>query len=218
MLLYAPDTRSGELQMRSILQSLHLPFINKSKVPNLGRVTSEWILLPMKSSVSNEYKSDLTSSCLGDKLADALERTRDLICRTKSSTVQNTNESVLFLGMDSPELPMEEVVYGLKISSGEKTIVDTMRTIDKKQNCIVNSFAASNGRAHLCPAVDGEIWETGLSCFVMVTTVLICFSLHTPNRRIRTNFTTKTCSFIKSIFGHSVEPSAHGSFPVEGID
>ena len=91
----------------------------------------------MKSSVANSNKegrsegaskSDLTSSSLGDKLADALVRVRELL--DTESLRNNPNEAVLFLGMDAPDLPLEEIAYGLQISSG-------------------------NGKAHMCPANDG---------------------------------------------------------------
>jgi hypothetical protein len=161
VLLYAPDTKSGELQMESILRLLNLPYANSTKAQQLGRSLSEWVLLPMKSSVQNETESnsDLTSSSLGDKLTDALDRTRELIRMTKSSTIQNTNnynEAVLFLGMDSPELPMEEVVYGLQISSGNKWLRNDMPDHKSKRDCIDNTLTATFGRAHVCPAVDGE--------------------------------------------------------------
>ncbi|KAL7433412.1 hypothetical protein ACHAXH_005952 [Discostella pseudostelligera] len=160
VLLYAPDTKSGELQMESILRLLNLPYANSTKAQQLGRSLSEWVLLPMKSSVQNETESnsDLTSSSLGDKLTDALDRTRELMRMTKSSTIQNTNnynEVVLFLGMDSPELPMEEVVYGLQISSGNKWLRNDMPDHKSKRDCIDNTLTATFGRAHVCPAVDG---------------------------------------------------------------
>ena len=146
--------------MESILRLLNLPYANSTKAQQLGRSLSEWVLLPMKSSVQNETESnsDLTSSSLGDKLTDALDRTRELIRMTKSFNIQNSNnnEAVLFLGMDSPELSMEEVVYGLQISSGDKLLHNDMPDHMSKRDCIDNTLTETFGRAHVCPAVDGE--------------------------------------------------------------
>ena len=141
VLVYAPGTKEGELQMVSILQSLNL---NHQMVGDDETTLSEkayncdgWLIMPMMSS-SSTTKSDLRSSSLGDKLQDALERTRQLIScsmNTTSTDIKSNspiiNESVLFLGMDSPELPLEEIVHGLQTSSG------------------------STGKAHMCPAHDG---------------------------------------------------------------
>ena len=146
--------------MEFILQSLNLPYVNSTKAQKLGRSLGEWVLLPMKSSVKNETESnsDLTSASLGDKLTDALDRTRELIRMNKSFNIQNSNnnEAVLFLGMDSPELSMEEVVYGLQISSGDKLLHNDMPDHMSKRDCIDNILTATFGRAHICPAVDGE--------------------------------------------------------------
>jgi len=129
VLCYAP--KSGEAQMISILQSLNLPYpmiyddidvnIDKEQLNDIS-----WILMPMKST-----SADLTSSSLGDKLEDALVRTRELL-----DTREDSNQSVLFLGMDSPELPMEEIIQGLQIASS---------TSDENKP----------GKAHICPANDG---------------------------------------------------------------
>jgi glycosyltransferase A (GT-A) superfamily protein (DUF2064 family) len=104
VLCYAPKT--GEIQMISILQSLNLPYpilyddidVDVDKEEQLLNGNT-WILMPMKSS----SVSDLTSSSLGDKLEDALVRTRELLDTQKDSD----NKGVLFLGMDSPELPLK---------------------------------------------------------------------------------------------------------------
>ena len=74
MLVYAPGTKSGESQMASILQSLNLSHHilgspNEERKQNKFDANGWVLLLPMKSSAS-----DLTSSSLGDKLEDALER------------------------------------------------------------------------------------------------------------------------------------------------
>lgn len=69
-----------------------------------------WLLLPMESKV------DLVSSDLGDLLEHALDRARNL-----------TKKSVIFLGMDSPVIPLDDI-----------------------HNAIM-----SPGEAFLCPADDG---------------------------------------------------------------
>ncbi|KAL9184155.1 hypothetical protein ACHAXT_002241 [Thalassiosira profunda] len=140
VLVYAPGTAPGEAQMTAILQALQFP-IHKgvtTTLENEGFDGSGWVLLPMKSSSAangnkeaqseGASKSDLTSSSLGDKLADALVRVRGLLA--KGSLRNNPNKAVLFLGMDAPELPLEEIAHGLQLSSG-------------------------NGKAHMCPANDG---------------------------------------------------------------
>eukprot|EP00986_Skeletonema_menzelii_P005783 scaffold2144_cov149-Skeletonema_menzelii.AAC.3 len=125
VLVYAPGSSEGEAYMKSILQCLNLSATSCSEVSS--RVLDGWVLLPMASGAS---KADLTSSSLGSKLEDALEKTRNLLERVhKIIATQQSNEAVVFLGMDAPELPLEEIVHGLQTSS---------RTI-----------------AHMCPADDG---------------------------------------------------------------
>jgi len=177
VLVYAPNTKSGESQMASILQSLHLPYHKMDVDPSNARQSDHtinhnneeradsfdangWVLLPMKSSApigSNASKSDLTSSSLGEKLEDALERTRILIEMKKTCNNSNKNEAVLFLGMDSPELPMEEIVYGLQISSGNRRLLQRSNegTNENAANYQDNARETFTGKAHLCPANDG---------------------------------------------------------------
>lgn len=148
--------------MVSILQSLHLPHNQMDDDPatevqqqseNISRGNG-WVLLPMMSTTpagsSDTTKSDLRSSSLGDKLQDALERTRKLLISTSSKTNNQDcirkNEAVLFLGMDSPELPIEEIVYGLQISSGNHHLSCS----NNKSN-----ISQQRGKAHMCPANDG---------------------------------------------------------------
>lgn len=113
---------------------------------------SKWVLLPMAKSASNTVsRSDLTSSSLGYKLEVTLERTRELIRIANLSNINNSNnEAVLFLGMDSPELPMEEIVYGLQTSSGNMRLLSNRPSNYFQDRC--DTFI---GKAHLCPANDG---------------------------------------------------------------
>ena len=175
MLVYAPGTKSGELHMVSILQLLKLSHYTvgvessneNQRVDGVDCSGADgWHLLPMLSSCKrkgddpNAHKTmrasegDLTSSTLGDKLADALERTRKLLARHKSD--RNNSEAVLFLGMDSPELPMEEIIYGLQISSGNSTARQSKHSdIKENDNCQGMTHDVFVGKAHMCPANDG---------------------------------------------------------------
>lgn len=155
VLMYAPGTEAAEELIISILQSLNLPYYS----PHVNSIDNAyaWHLLPMRSSskilgpceVQKSFdmnKSDLTSSSLGDKLIDALERTRGLLANNKE--MYQHNQSVLFLGMDSPEIPIEEIVYGLQISFGQFPTEDSNESGESK-------LLERKGRAHLCPANDG---------------------------------------------------------------
>lgn len=73
-----------------------------------------WTLLPM---ISSTLTHNLRSPNLGQKLTDALQRVREL-----------RNQTVVFLGMDSPELPIEEINHALSLKDES---------------------------AHMCPSVDG---------------------------------------------------------------
>ncbi len=127
VLVYAPGSSEGEARMKSILQSLNLSITSICEGSSRG-VFDGWILLPMASGAS---KADLTSSSLGSKLEDALDKSRQLLAKVHEMVAtQQTNEAVLFLGMDAPEIPLEEIVHGLQTSS--------------KRN-----------KAHMCPADDG---------------------------------------------------------------
>ena len=153
--------------MISILQSLKLLYYSTDSHPlNEGNDciaqtifethdTERWYLLPMlpipetnsmstHQSVERDLK-DLNSSALGYKLIDALERTRALLARHKGHYQQN--EAVLFLGMDAPELPIEEIIFGQQVSSGIP--------IANQNDGFDETEQKYRGRAHLCPAADG---------------------------------------------------------------
>ena len=92
---------------------------NNEKQNPITTSKNTWILLPMIS-------SDLTSSNLGDKLSTALHQTRSiLLSQTNPFHIGN----VVFLGMDSPIIPLPEIMYSLSSSEYKN--------------------------AHLCPAQDG---------------------------------------------------------------
>jgi len=70
---------------------------------------------------------ELRASHLGDALTHALVETRH----------QQQPQTVVFLGMDSPELPLAEIVYALRTPSTS------------------SAAAATPTVSHLCPAADG---------------------------------------------------------------
>ena len=147
ILFYAPANDEGLSIMRDILvNELDLPeqHLHNSK----GNTdTAGWILLPMNQTSTN----NLTATNLGDILTDILKRTRDL--QHNSSNGEETEKGkVMFLGMDSPELPMEEIVASFRSS----TTICSNKSTDKPsidQNTS-ESYQAQE-MAVLCPANDG---------------------------------------------------------------
>jgi len=116
ILLYAPGTPEGLETMEVILEELNLGTKGEDN-PN------SWHLLPMISS-SSQTKDDLRSHDLGAKLEDALTRARTLEEPTKRG-------GVVFLGMDAPILPLDDIVGSFKRAAG------------------------ATPSATLCPAFDG---------------------------------------------------------------
>ena len=108
ILFYAPPTNEGRDIMTKLLESKEL------KLSLSPEGADGWNLEPLLSS-----SSSLTSSDLGDMLQNALERTRQSYCRcynedTNSSTKPPPPSTVIFLGMDSPRLPLADIQYALK--------------------------------------------------------------------------------------------------------
>lgn len=156
ILLYAPGDQDGYRGMKEVLESLYLREIQTH--PHLSSMNGEdddvvivdkkdnfddgWLLLPMLSS------NDLLSSDLGAKLMDAMKRVRSIIVesnkhisnnRVKEEEIITTTPeaaSIVFLGMDSPELPLEEIQHGLYLS-------------------LSSSQTTSTPTAMLCPSEDG---------------------------------------------------------------
>jgi glycosyltransferase A (GT-A) superfamily protein (DUF2064 family) len=131
ILLYAPPTDQGAGIMEALLQEL-----------GLG-MSEQWTLRPMMAA------DNLLASHLGSQLTQALIETRRHQCRSYPSEQQQDQQehpqqypqsSVVFLGMDSPELPLDEIVAAL--SSTEHN--------DNHNNNNGNPY-----HAHLCPAADG---------------------------------------------------------------
>ena len=84
-----------------------------------------WHLLPMMSK-----SNDLRSNDLGSKLEDALVRVRNL---ESNSDAAGQSHGVVFLGMDAPILPLDDIVSGLNRAASKE----------------------STPSATLCPARDG---------------------------------------------------------------
>ncbi len=120
ILLYAPGTTEGFNGMTEILDELQIDW--KDNVP------TSWRLMPMESKV------DLQSSDLGDLLEHALHRTREHL-----SADGGGGGSVVFLGMDSPSLPLDEIMKGLGLA-----------TTNSRETMCNDTRAAL-----LCPASDG---------------------------------------------------------------
>ena len=109
ILFYAPPTNEGRDIMTKLLESKEL------KLSLSPEGADGWNLEPLLSS-----SSSLTSSDLGDMLQNALERTRQSYCSCynedddPSKKQPPSPSSVIFLGMDSPRLPLADIQYALQ--------------------------------------------------------------------------------------------------------
>lgn len=105
ILVYAPGTSEGRERMEAILDELGLKTgtdsVSSSSSNNKDSL-DVWHLLPMMSK-----SNDLRSNDLGSKLEDALVRVRNL-------EGGPSPHGVVFLGMDAPILPLDDIVGGLK--------------------------------------------------------------------------------------------------------
>lgn len=135
---------------------------------------TKWHLLPMQTpknlnhgidhergEMDDTIKRNLRSSDLGSKLEDVLTRIRDIL-----SAVGENNDNVIidtpvvFLGMDSPELPSDEIVQAIQMAqtkyvknndnNGEKS--QKWETADANNS---KSQLYQVGKAYLNPAHDG---------------------------------------------------------------
>ena len=98
-------------------------------------ISQQWTLRPMMAA------DNLLASHLGSQLTQALIETRRQCHSSYPSEQQQDHQqqsSVVFLGMDSPELPLDEIVAALSSTTEE--------------NGVHNN---NNHDAHLCPAADG---------------------------------------------------------------
>ena len=103
ILLYAPGDKDGLKLMQTILQELGLKGHDFHSTTDNDKC---WKLLPMLS-------PDLESSDLGDLLQNALEQVNAKNKKNKN----NGNNGIVFLGMDSPELSLRDIVSGLEVTS-----------------------------------------------------------------------------------------------------
>ena len=135
-LVYAPGNEQGENQMTQILDTMGLKAIPTATAELPSDENTSWYLLPMASSVES-IQTSLLSSDLGFKLATALTQIRNWyfysnkrVRDSVSKSYQNITGPIMFLGMDSPDLPCDELAEAMLIS--------------KEQN-----------KAYLNPAFDG---------------------------------------------------------------
>lgn len=141
ILLYAPGNETGFHGVVRIFDDLQINWrqndddIRRDKTSEDSTEQTDnrnsWLLLPMESKV------DLQSSDLGDLLEHALDRAREEQRRIDESDVG----PVVFLGMDSPVLPLEDIVSGLTTTSSDDAATTTV--------------TSTITRATLCPADDG---------------------------------------------------------------
>ena len=97
ILLYAPSDDEGLAHIATIVQEVGLQ--------------DSWILMPM-------LKEDLAASDLSNILRDALHRVRKLLANSRSGDTDKNSApgGVMFLGMDAPELPMDEIMTALRMA------------------------------------------------------------------------------------------------------
>jgi glycosyltransferase A (GT-A) superfamily protein (DUF2064 family) len=122
VLVYAPGNEQGEYQMTQIMDALGLRAIPTALEESSPNEDVTWYLLPMASSTGTFQKS-LLSSDLGFKLATALEQIRDWNLNFdnhfRDSLINNQQKytrPIMFLGMDSPDLPCDELAEAMLIS------------------------------------------------------------------------------------------------------
>lgn len=122
VLVYAPGNEQGEHQMTQVINVLGLRAIPTAFEESSPNEDVTWYLLPMASSTGSIQKS-LLSSDLGFKLATALKQIRDWNLNSSNhvrgsliKTQQNCTGPIMFLGMDSPDLPCDELAEAMLIS------------------------------------------------------------------------------------------------------
>ena len=141
--------------MSDLLEELQLTNDHlQDKVGSLGDKDDEgWILLPM-------IPTDLNATNLGHILTGILARTRQLQSQLRMQG------KIIFLGMDCPELPLEEIVaslFGADDSDMKTKEEKECHNANKKpatgrsgaKNRNVASSSAAIGSAVVCPANDG---------------------------------------------------------------
>jgi len=146
ILFYAPADNLGRSIMSQVLQELNLVELDAETTAKTFSEQEGWMLMPMLS-------TNLEASDLSDILRDILQRTRQLLSKSLSSSVDDGKQGkIVFVGMDSPELPLEEIVASLEIINDEQSCID--------RECCSSSLSSqtttlSVSEAVLCPANDG---------------------------------------------------------------
>lgn len=151
-LYHAPADDDGRQRMGSILDELDIPYISGSFCGETDTKKQQQYMYPPKSTAlpqTNWYlrpmpdasQSNLRSSDLGSKLAGMLEQTRTIVQNEFGDDDAPSSPAVAFLGMDSPELPIEEIAYALQLASGQAS----------EESAIDNN----KGLAYINPSHDG---------------------------------------------------------------
>jgi len=133
-LYFAPADDDGKQRMGLILDELGILYVDGSHIlkqadhrpgilDNAGGPSGrgldvlrhdKWYLCPMP----DARQSNLRSSDLGGKLAGMLDHTRSIVWNDFGDIdAAITPPAVAFLGMDSPELPVGEILYALQLAS-----------------------------------------------------------------------------------------------------
>mmetsp|Transcript_10724 Transcript_10724/g.25556 ORF Transcript_10724/g.25556 Transcript_10724/m.25556 type:complete len:392 (-) Transcript_10724:68-1243(-) len=180
VLLYAPGNDDGLQRMKAILDELSVPYHggnetldrqqrsrdeNQAVAANCAR---KWTLLPMmmNSDVGGGTDGDLRSSDLGSKLQDALVRAREMMMMVMTSGGKSEKEDrggsgsgggVVFLGMDSPVLSLDDIVQGLQDSSvvSSSSSFHNQAYSSSHTTTTTTSTTTPQLSAMLCPADDG---------------------------------------------------------------
>ena len=174
VLYHAPADADGARLMGSILDELGIPYriagnssgsecsecgeagTNTNQTQNDPESTSTakpqttWYLCPMP----DAHNSNLQSSDLGSKLAGMLVQTRTMVQKEFSGQDDTPQQApaVAFLGMDAPELPVEEIAYALELASGQQQLEEES-AIDHNNNN--NNNNSNRGTAYINPSHDG---------------------------------------------------------------
>jgi len=146
ILLYAPGTSEGLERMEVLLAELGLETTTERSTTTVdgGQPNNAWWLLPMATSSTT---NDLRSNDLGAKLEDALVRVRAIAeneakqnqTQQQQQQQQDGDGGVVFVGMDAPILPLDDVVGGLHRAAAS----------------VATAAAAATSTATLSPAWDG---------------------------------------------------------------
>ena len=177
VLYHAPADDDGARRMGSILDQLGIPYKRVSDSSSSSSSNGEcgecgeadtgtkqtqndpeststsqttWYLCPMP----DAHRGNLQSSDLGTKLAGMLVQTRTMVQKEFSGQDDTPQQApaVAFLGMDAPELPVEEIAYALELASGQQQLEEES-AIDHNNNN--NNNNSNRGTAYINPSHDG---------------------------------------------------------------